>query len=232
MELISTLRTCQDETFAHLFDETVEFFSRCVALYSPNELVFSFNGGKDCTVVFHLLRAALALHYGDGTSNFDEKLYLRQIHFIYFKEKQPFPEIEEFIRSTSQTYQIQIETVEDPFKQGTQKLVTERGIKAFILGQRRGDPYCATLERCSPSSRGWAPFMRLNPILDWTYANVWTLLRLSKVEYCRLYDVGYTSLGGLQDTFQNPSLSDGAGGYHPAYALLDEKQERHGRSKR
>ena len=67
----------------------------------------------------------------------------------------------------------------------------------------RGDPNAYGQETFCPSSAGWPPFMRVNPILDWSYADVWTFLRVTGVPYCSLYDEGYTSIGAINNTLPN-----------------------------
>lgn len=39
------------------------------------------------------------------------------------------------------------------------------------MGSRRGDPYCDDLERISPSDsdKGYPAFLRINPIMYWSY---------------------------------------------------------------
>jgi len=93
---------------------------------------------------------------------------------------------------------------------------------------------------------GWPDFERINPIINWSYTDVWKFLRALKVPYCSLYDQGYTSIGSTYNTFPNPALlieplpttsknnDDHANhepAYRPAYELLDGSLERAGRNK-
>jgi FAD synthetase len=76
----------------------------------------------------------------------------------------------------------------------------------IVMGTRRGDPDGGGLQAFTPSSAWMPPFMRVNPILAWTYGEVWAFLKGHGVPYCSLYDEGYTSLGHVDDTAKNPAL--------------------------
>ena len=78
------------------------------------------------------------------------------------------------------------------------------------------------------------PFMRINPVLDWSYGHIWHFLRLYQLPYCGLYDLGYTSLGKVGNTDRCPSLKKAGteDEYWPAYMLVDWCKEREGREKK
>jgi 3'-phosphoadenosine 5'-phosphosulfate sulfotransferase (PAPS reductase)/FAD synthetase len=101
-------------------------------------------------------------------------------------------------------------------------------VKAIFVGVRRTDPYCEDLSGLDPTDNGWPSFVRIHPILDWRYSDIWDYLRTRNVPYCRLYDLGWTSIGDRDRTTPNPSLKNG-NEFKPAYCLEDESQERAGR---
>jgi 3'-phosphoadenosine 5'-phosphosulfate sulfotransferase (PAPS reductase)/FAD synthetase len=46
------------------------------------------------------------------------------------------------------------------------------------------------LKEFLPTDEGWPPYMRVYPILQWSYREVWEYLLLFKVPYCSLYNEG------------------------------------------
>lgn len=62
----------------------------------------------------------------------------------------------------------------------------------------RGDPNAAEQETFCPSSAGWPPFMRVNPILEWSYHDVWGFLQASAVWWVFVWSSVWVGAWGLK----------------------------------
>nr|WMM48042.1 flavin adenine dinucleotide synthetase [Schistosoma mansoni] len=106
-------------------------------------------------------------------------------------------------------------------------------IRGAFMGTRYTDPGAYKMSYMVMSDPGWPQILRINPLLEWTYSDVWNFLRSFSLPYCSLYDAGYTSIGSMEDTHPNPQLryitESGRIAYHPAYTLDEEICERIGR---
>ncbi|XP_020095429.1 FAD synthase isoform X2 [Ananas comosus] len=191
-------------------------------------------------VLLHLIRAGYYLHMDktDFCNGIQQDGLLNcPIRTIYFESPCAFPEINSFTYETASHYGLPLEIIRSDFKSGLEGLLKEKPTKAIFLGTRIGDPNAVGQEQFSPSSNGWPPFMRVNPILDWSYRDVWSFILTCKVKYCSLYDQGYTSIGSIYDTVPNTLLciadsSSMEENFKPAYMLLDGRLERAGRAKK
>ncbi|KAG0453143.1 hypothetical protein HPP92_025807 [Vanilla planifolia] len=239
MEIDKAIRNCSDRRLQTKYQNATYVIRRAFALYEFEQVAFSFNGGKDSTVLLHLLRAGYFLYKDEANSfkrNMDSTLKC-PMRTIYFETPSSFPEISSFTYETAATYGLQLDIIHLDFKSGLEELLKEKLTKAIFLGTRIGDPNAIGQEQFSPSSTGWPPFMRVNPILDWSYRDVWSFILTCKVPYCSLYDKGYTSIGSIYDTEPNallciPDPSGSKETFKPAYLLSDGRLERAGRAKK
>lgn len=123
-------------------------------------------------------------------------------------------------------------------------------LKAIFVGIRRTDPYGQHLKHFQKTDKGWPDFIRIHPVIDWRYKDIWNFLRVLGIPYCILYELGYTSLGGTDNTVPNPDLRREGSFSHlepkpqslnellenhrivfkPAHRLEDELHEREGRA--
>lgn len=81
-------------------------------------------------------------------------------------------------------------------------------MKGIIMGTRRTDPWAKELTALTKSDkeRGWSDFVRVMPILEWNYKEIWNFFLENDLAYCSLYDQGYTYIGEKFDTIKNPYL--------------------------
>lgn len=245
LTLHRSLIECDDSYVAGPIQSALLCLDHALRLYGPESVLCSFNGGKDAVVILHLVRAAFAAHYNQQC--YPNTLRIVRPRVVYFDHADEFPEILDFLQETVMEHDLEMIAFEQGSKfQDGLKVLIDNNVAigsisillpmAFVLGTRLTDPNALGQQQFAPSSHYMPPFMRVNPILDWTYGHVWHFLRLFQLSYCCLYDQGYTSLGTVKDTLPCPALAVAGQNqtsaipkYWPAYMLRDWDQERAGR---
>ncbi len=69
------------------------------------------------------------------------------------------------------------------------------GLDAWIAGLRRDQAETRTEVRKVEIDEAHGGIVKVNPLADWTWAEVWSYIRAHDVPYNALHDVGYPSIG-------------------------------------
>eukprot|EP00824_Muranothrix_gubernata_P007744 TRINITY_DN1987_c0_g1_i2.p1 TRINITY_DN1987_c0_g1~~TRINITY_DN1987_c0_g1_i2.p1 ORF type:complete len:283 (-),score=45.70 TRINITY_DN1987_c0_g1_i2:572-1300(-) len=229
---LEKLREVDDVRFVTSVEHALAVCDESVDTYGLDKLAFAFNGGKDSTVLLYLLLWAVDRGSWAGRREVDAESPLRKMKVIYFKHADAFDEVDDFVTETCTKFNLEAVVYECGFKEGLRHMRQTTNVQGIFMGTRRGDPHASDLDFYSPTTEGWPHFIRINPILEWTYSDVWKYLHLFEIPYCHLYNSGYTSIGGKHDTQPNPALKQENSDFHHAALLLDEALERAGRIER
>ena len=180
---------------------------------TSDQTCLSFNGGKDSTAVLYLVM--------DTCRKFEWNLP----PCIFFDHgDDEFPEVRAFVEMMVNKYNLRLITFTCSYQESMQAL-RDMGLHNILMGQRRDDPHCETLLYKTPVTYpGCEDMIRINPILEWKYSDVWNYLHDKDV--CCLYSQGYSSLGRKSKTERHPALCLPDGTFKHARELTEGETER------
>lgn len=178
-----------------------------------DKMAIFWTGGKDSTVLLHLIRDA----FGS-----EEKFPI-----LYLDTQLEFEEVYDFIKKLIKDWKLNLITIKTTSKHmekyNTLKTKAERvklaslfkivllkeavrkhKLPALIIGIRRDEhPERIGEKYFSPRDN----HMRIHPLLHFTEKDIWEYTKQNNIPYVSLYDKGYRSLG--EKEFTKPATSGG-----------------------
>ena len=193
-------------------DEGIRYIRGFLDQYSIDEMFVSFSGGKDSTVVSHLVTKALGsrkvLHiFGDTTLEHD-LTYEYKKRFLKNEETAGIPMIS--ARNNEKNFEELCEVVGPPsrvmrwcctvFKTGaiTRKISAAFKNKTNILtfyGIRRSESASRDKYDRESDSPKIAKQTVVSPIIDWIDFDVWLYILTEGIDFNEAYELGYSRVG-------------------------------------
>ena len=193
-------------------DEGVRYIRKYLEQYSIEEMFVSFSGGKDSTVVSHLVTKALGtrkvLHiFGDTTLEHD-LTYAYKERFLKNEESKGIPLIS--ARNAEKNFEELCEIIGPPsrvmrwcctvFKTGaiTRKISAAFKNKTNILtfyGIRRSESASRDKYDRESDSPKIAKQTVVSPIIDWVDFDVWLYILTERIDFNEAYELGYSRVG-------------------------------------
>ncbi|KAL3089610.1 hypothetical protein niasHT_027058 [Heterodera trifolii] len=217
------LNSTQSGQLAAKIKEAISAINGILDEYGIEKTAIAFNGGKDSTLLLHLLRICVTKKFGADT----------KISAFFIKCDDEFIELVHFVQKMASMYNLDLVELSGPMKHGLALYKEKQShTVATMMGTRSTDPIGKYMKsNIQWTDGGWPKFLRVCPLFDWSYGEVWKGIRDLSISYCSLYDAGFSSLGECTKTTKNPALliKGTENSYKPAYTLNDGKLERSNR---
>lgn len=189
------------KTLADKIKKAHAVLKKAYAHYPQNQIVVAWTGGKDSTVILHLIRTVFG-----GTVPFPIMFNDSTLEFL---------EIYAFIKKISKAWKLNVSVVKHSEKElkefhaaknierkkelsrtmkvsAIDSFLASNNVSALVAGIR-WDEHPARSKESYFSKR--KNHMRVHPILHFTEADIWEYIKTFNVPYVKLYDEGYRSLG-------------------------------------
>lgn len=206
--------------------------------FEPSEGYYvAFSGGKDSQVVYHLCKEAgvkFDAHYNHTTVDPPEVIYFRRKYYPDVIVDYHGTTMWKLIVRKGMPPTRVVRYCCDELKEGGGKgriVVTgvrweessrrkhSRGLlelnnntKAMVRLMNDNDDARRLFETCTIKSRH-----TLNPIIDWTAAEVWEYLNSRNIPHCCLYDEGYSRIGCIGCPLAGPAQMKAEFARYPKY---------------
>ena len=116
---------------------SVTILIECFQKFQLNEIFVCFNGGKDCTVLLFLVLNVIRRVNSEFSG---------PITCMYARTNEPFVEVENFIDTCRNLYNLNIITYSGGVKESLRQMLSNnRGLKACLAGTKRTDPFSENL---------------------------------------------------------------------------------------
>jgi phosphoadenosine phosphosulfate reductase len=159
----------------------------------------AFTGGKDSTVLLHLIRRVFQDKVPFKVINIDTGVKFEEVYRFRDRMRQEWgldlhvfrnDEVLRWLKVAQNPEECCYHLKAYPMK----RAIEELGLKALFTGVR-WDENPARAEEEYFSERSDPSHVRVHPLLHFTEQDIWDYIRKHKVPYCPLYDQGYRSLG-------------------------------------
>lgn len=178
-----------------------DVIKKALKKYPSDKIVVAWTGGKDSTVLLHLVRSVmrnsltLPVMFNDSTMEFDEIYdFVKKIteewnlNLIVMKhldeDLEKFHKTRDIEKKKEMSRIMKINAINDFLK--------KHKISAFMAGIRWDEHTARSKEKYFSPRPAHA---RIHPILHFTENDIWEYIKTYKVPYVKLYDRGYRSLG-------------------------------------
>jgi len=201
---------------------TVRFFSRSSGLerkvddakavlaearerFPGDSLVCTFTGGKDSLVAMHLLREVAGGKVPCRVLRLDTSVKFPEI-LAFVAEMEARWSLDIIVARNDAALASGLKIAHDPAAcckalkiDALNDAIAQHGIRGLVTGVRADEQEERRTETHF-SVRAEPPHTRINPVLEFTEADIWAYIRSRELPYCTLYDEGYRSIGCMPCT--------------------------------